>query len=389
MDFAFTEQQRLIQQGVRDTVKDFGLEYWRDKDRAHEFPTELWRAIGQGGWIGVAIPEKYGGAGQGALELGLVAEEACRAGGGSTLSMLFMVTPVFGAETIKRHGSEEQKEKYLPPMAAGELDFCMALTEPNAGSNTLEIETAAARDGDSYRVNGQKVWITGIDKAQHCLVVTRTTSFQDTPKKSFGLSLLVADLPSEGLTYQSMEKLGTRCINSCQVFFDDVRVPVDGLVGEEGKGWGYILDTLNSERIVTAAGCLATGDIALRLATDYARDRVVFNRPIGANQGIQFPLAEIKINLEAARLLNYKAASLYDSDQNAGAEANMAKYLAAETAFAACDRAIQTMGGYGYAVDSDLERLLRDVRLFRLAPVSQEMILNYIGQHILGMPRSY
>lgn len=389
MDFELNEQQRLIGQGVRDTVKDFGLEYWREKDRAHEFPTELWQTIGKGGWCGIAIPEEYGGAGQGSLELGLVVEEACRAGGGSTLSQLFMTTPVFGAETVKRHGNEEQKKKYLPAMAAGELDFSMALTEPDAGSNTLGIKTTAVRDGDNYRINGQKVWISAIDQAQRCLVVTRTTSLEDAPKKSFGISLFLADVKSDGLTYQPMEKLGTHTINSCQVFFDNVSVPADELVGEEGKGWGYILDTLNSERIVTSAGCLATGDIALKIAAEYGRDRIVFDRPIGSNQGIQFPLADIKISLEAARLLNYQAASQYDSGINAGAAANMAKYLAAETGFAACDRAIQTMGGYGYAVDSDLERLFRDVRLFRLAPVSQEMILNFVGQHVLGMPRSY
>ena len=389
MDFEFTEEQRMIQEGVRETVKEFGLEYWRDKDRAHEFPSELWSTIGKGGWLGVAIPEEYGGAGKGSMELGLVVEEACRAGGGSTLSQMFMMTPVFGAETIKQHGSEAQKRKYLPPMARGELDFSMALTEPNAGSNTLATETRAVREGDNYRINGQKVWTTGIDVAQRCLVVTRTTPLEEAPRKSFGLSLFLADTQTEGLAYQPMEKLGTHCINSCQVFFDDMLVPADELVGEEGKGWGYILDTLNTERVVTAAGCLATADIALNLATEYASTRVVFDRPIGANQGIQFPLADIKITLEAARLLNQKAAWLYDHGHPAGPEANMAKYLAAEVGFQACDRAIQTYGGYGFAVESDLERLFRDVRLFRLAPVAQEMILNYVGQHALGMPRSY
>lgn len=389
MDFEFTDQQRLIQKGVRETVRDFGLEYWREKDRAHAFPEELWQTLGRGGWLGVALPDEYGGAGQGVLELGLVTEEACRAGGGATLSQLFMATPVFGGETVKRHGSEEQRRRYLTKIASGEMDFCMALTEPNAGSNTLAIETRALRDGDVYRISGQKVFTTAIDRAQRCLVVTRTTPAAEAPRKSFGLSLFLADTKAEGLSYQPIDKVGTHCIDSFTVFLDDVRVPLEELVGEEGQGWSYILDTLNSERIVTASGCLATADIALRLASEYASERVVFGRPIGAYQGIQFPLAEIKVEVEMARLMTYKAAWLYDRGENAGAEVNMAKYLAAEVAFRACDRAMQTLGGYGYAAEYHIERLWRDVRLFRLAPVAQEMILNYIGQHVLGMPRSY
>jgi acyl-CoA dehydrogenase len=389
MEFQLTDEQRMIQQGVRETTKGFGLEYWRDKDRAHEFPTELWQALGQGGWLGIAIPEEYGGAGRGMLELGLIVEEACRAGGGSTLSQLFMATPVFGGETIKRHGTDAQRHKYLPSIASGQLDFSMALTEPNAGSNALGIETRASRDGDGYRINGQKVWITNIDRAHRCLVVTRTTSQNDAPRKSFGISLFLVETDSPGLSYQPMQKLGTHCLNSCQVFFDDLEVPAADLLGREGEGWTCLLDTLNAERVVTASGCIASADIALKIASEYASERVVFGRTIGANQGIQFPLAECKIMVEAARLLTYKAAWQYDHGEDAGAAANMAKYLAAEVACLACDRAIQTMGGYGYAVESDLERLWRDARLFRIAPVSQEMILNYVGQHVMGMPRSY
>lgn len=390
MDFELTEEQRLIQQGVRETLRDFDLEYWREKDKAHAFPTELWQTIGKGGWLGVALPEEYGGAGRGLLELSLVTEEACRcSGGGSTLSQLFMATPVFGGETLKQHGTEAQRARYLPKIAAGELDFSMALTEPNVGSNTLAIETFARRDGDVYRVRGQKVWITAIDTADRVLIVSRTTPADEVERKTDGISLFVADTKSEGLTYQPLDKLGTHCLDSYMVFFDDVAVPADDLVGEEGKGWGYILDTLNSERAVTAAGCIATGDIALDIASRYASERVVFGRPIGSNQGIQFPLAESKIEVEMARLMNQKAAWKYDKGENAGAEANMAKYFAAEAAFRACDRAIQTMGGYGFSAESHLERLWRDVRLFRLAPVTQEMILNFVGQRVLGMPRSY
>ena len=389
MDFHLTEEQQEIQKGVRQTVREFGLEYWREKDRAHQFPTELWNALGKGGWLGIAIPEKYGGAGKGVLELALVVEEACRAGGGATLSQLFMVTPVFGGETLKRHGSEKQRQEFLPKIAAGEMDFCMALTEPNAGSNTLAIEARATRDGDGYRINGQKVWITAVHKAKLCLVVARTTPAAEAPKRTLGISLFFADTDSHGITYTPLEKVGTRCLDSFVMYFDDVYVPADRLVGVENQGWSHILDTLNAERVVTTAGCIATADIALDLACRYAGERNVFGRTIGSNQGIQFPLATIKIQVEMARLMNYKAAWLHDRGENAGAEANMAKYLAAEAAFRACDQAMQTMGGYGYGVEYHIERLWRDVRLFRIAPVSQEMILSYIGQHVLRMPRTY
>lgn len=389
MDFDYSEQDRLIRDGVRQTLQDFGLDYWREKDRSHAPPSELWEALGAGGWLGVAIPEEYGGAGGGVQELALVVEEACRAGGGSTLSQLFMNTPVFGGETLKRHGSERQRKDYLPRIASGQMDFAMALTEPNVGSNTLAMETKATRSGDNYRITGQKVWITGVNRAHRVLVVARTTPVDEAPRRTAGISLLLVDTKAEGLTYQPLEKLGTHCLDSFMVFLDDVLVPADELVGHEGEGWSYILDTLNAERVITAAGCIATGDIALKLACDYANKRVVFGRPIGSNQGIQFPLAEIKIELEMARLMNQKAAWLYDRGENTGAEANMAKYFAADVAFRACDRAIQTLGGYGYSAEYHLERLWRDVRLFRLAPVTQEMILNYVGQRVLGLPRSY
>lgn len=389
MQLELTEEQRLIVQGVRETMKPYGLEYWRRKDQAHEFASEAWEALGRGGWIGIKIPEKYGGAGQGALELTLVCEEACRAGGGITQSQPFVFTPDCGAEAVLRYGSEEMRQAYLPQIAAGKLNFCITLTEPNAGTNTLAIETRAVRDGDVYRINGQKIWISGIQQAQKALIVARTTPLAEAPKKSYGISLFIADVPSEGLTFQPIEKMGTHTVWSNMVYFDDLRVPADHLIGQENEGWKALLDVLNTERMLCAAGSIAAADIALRIAAQYASDRVVFGRPIGTNQGIQFPLADLKIRTDAARLLNYKAAWLYDQGLPCGAEANMASYLAVDVGFFACDQAIQTLGGYGYAVDSDLERLWRDARLYRLAPISQQMILNYVGQHVLGMPRSY
>lgn len=389
MDFELTEQQRMIRQAVHDTVKEFGLDYWREKDRAGEYFTEVWDALGRGGWVGTAIPEEYGGAGQGIFELAIVAEEACRGGGGLTLGQPIVFTPVCGGEIVSRHGNEEQKRKYLPKIAAGELNFCIALTEPNAGTNTLAIETRAVREGDFYRINGQKMFISGVQQAQKALIVARTTPLAEAPRKSFGLSLFVADVQSEGFSYEPIEKVGTHCVPSNMVFFDDLRVPAGDLVGEENEGWRILLDVLNSERVIGAISCIATGDLAIRLACDYARERQVFGRPIGMNQGIQFPLADLKIQLEAARLLAYKAACEYDRGNNAGPEANMAVYLGSRVAFQACDQAMQTFGGLGFTAEAHVERLWRDVRLIRIGPISQEMVLNYVSQHVLGLPRSY
>jgi acyl-CoA dehydrogenase len=392
MEFDLNDEQRSLIEGVRDVSAPFGLEYWRDCDREKRFPTELWKSLGENGWLGVAIPETYGGAGLGILEAILVVEEACRAGGGSTLSQLFMATPIFGGETIRHHGNEAQKADLLAGIAAGRVDFAMALTEPDAGSNTMATRTTATRDGDHYVVNGQKIWVTAAPDSDYILTIARTAAPGDGERRSHGLSLLVIDTSATGITFTPLEKVGTNCLSASIVSFDDVRVPVTQLVGTEHRGWPHLLDTLNSERLVTAAGCVAAADLALALACRYSREREVFGRPIGANQAIQFPLARLKLELEAARLTLYKAAWLYDQRTNSaeiGAAANGAKFLAAEIAFRACDQAMQTLGGFGYSVEYDVERLWRDVRLFRIAPVSQEMILNFVSQHVLGLPRAY
>lgn len=376
-------------EALDELARPYGLDYWLEKDRAHEFPTELWRALGESGWLGVSIPESFGGQGLGFLDAVFVVETACRAGAGSTLAQLFMATPVFGGETIRKHGSEAMKTAILPKIAAGEVDFCMALTEPDAGTDTFATATMAARVSDGFVLNGQKVWITAVPEADYILTIARTTPQSEIERRSQGLSLFLVKADSEGVSSTTLEKVGTNCISSSSLYFDDVFVPDEALIGELDLGWRHLLDTLNTERLVTAAGCIATAEIALRLASEYASSRIVFGRPIGTNQGIQFPLAEIKMRLEAARLLTYKAAWQYDSGDAAGAEANMAKYLAAEVGFDACDRAMQTLGGYGFSTEYHVERLWRDVRLFRLAPVPQELILSYVGQHVLGMPRSY
>ena len=389
MEFARPEHWRLVEDSIAVLSEPYGLEYWRDKDAKHEFPTELWRALGANGWLGVSIPEEYGGQGMSFLDTVFVVETACRGGGGSTLSQLFMATPVFGGETIRRHGSVKLKQQLLPRIADGSIDFCMALTEPDAGSDTFATAMTATRTDGGFVVNGQKIWITAVPESQYTLAIARTTAADQVERRWQGLSLFVIDTNSPGLTHAPLEKVGTRCISSSAVYFDGVEVPEDRLVGELDMGWRHLLDTLNTERLVTAAGCLATADLALRIASDYAKERVVFGRPIGSNQGIQFPLAELKMRVEAARLLTYQAAWEYDTEPGSGAAANMAKYLAAEVACDATDRAIQTLGGYGLSDEYHVERLWRDTRLFRVAPVANELILSFVGQHVLGLPRSY
>jgi acyl-CoA dehydrogenase len=391
MQFAQTEEQLALRGAVRDLVAQFDVAYWLEKDRAHAFPTEFWAALGANGWLGTAIPEEYGGAGLGMVEMAMVVEEACRSGAGSTASQLFMLTPVFGAISVLKHGTEAQKRFFLPKIAAGEIDFCMALTEPQAGSNTLNTRTAAtAQANGTWRLDGQKTWITGVDVADYILVIARTTSLDQVTRKTLGLSLFIVPRVAPGISYAGIEKMGTNCLRSDTIYFDNVCVPADGLLGKVDHGWSQLLDTLNTERVVTAAGCVATADLAIDLAVRYARERKVFgDAAIGSYQGVQFPLAEQKMQSELARLMNYKAAWLFDCGQECGFEANMAKFAAARAACEAADRAIQTMGGMGFAVESHVERLYRDARLFRFAPVSEEMILNFVAQHTLGMPRSY
>jgi acyl-CoA dehydrogenase len=390
LEFARPQHWEPIEDALSGLCREYDLEYWRRKDADHAFPTELWRALGDNGWLGVTIPEDYGGHGMTFLDAVFVVETACRGGAGATLSQLFMATPVFGGETIRRHGSPELKQDLLPGIAAGTTNFCMALTEPDAGSDTFATATRAIRNGDgTYVLNGQKVWITAVPEADYILTIARTMAVNEVDRRWKGLSLFLIDRDSPGVTFTPLDKVGTRCISSSTVYFDGVEVPTDRLVGELDMGWRHLVDTLNTERLVTAAGCLATADLALQIASDYAKQRVVFGQPIGSRQGIQFPLAELKMRIEAARLLTYKAAWQYDQSLASGSEPNMAKFLAAEVACDACDQAIQTLGGYGLSQDYHIERLWRDARLFRLAPVSNELILAYVGQHVLGLPRSY
>lgn len=390
MDFLLSDDQKLIAETARKVGDQFGLDYWRDLDAKKAFPAAFWAAVCEAGLCGVALPEQYGGASLGMLDMALIVENLAAAGGGSTVGQLFMINPIFGGVSIARFGSETMKTELLPKIIAGKINFCMALTEPDAGSNSLQIRTFAARDGNGWRLNGRKIWITAVDSAQKMLVIARTTKEQDVQRRTDGLSMFIIDVERQGLTFAPIEKVGTNTLSSCSVFFDDVSIDGSELVGTLDKGWHELLDVLNTERIVTTAALVGAGDLALKQAVAYARERKVFgDKAIGTYQGIQFPLAQSFAEIECARLMNYKAASLFDRGLPYGSEANIGKLIASQAVSAGIEHAMQTLGGMGYAKETHLERLWRDARLFRFAPISEQMILNFIAQQNLGLPRSY
>lgn len=390
MDFTLSEEQSLIVDTARKVGEAFGPDYWREKDAAKAYPHECWQAICDAGLAGAMLPEEHGGGGLGMVETALIIEEVCAGGAGSTLAQIFMLNPIFGGVAISKYGTDAMKSEWLPKLCAGQMRFCMALTEPGAGTNTLELETSAARDGNGWRLNGQKIWITGVPQAEKMLVVARTTPLKDAPKKTHGISLFMIDVERQGLSHTPIDKLGTNTLPSSQVFFDNVRVEGDELIGTEDGGWPQLLDVLNTERIVTTAGLVGAGRLAISLAVEFANGRTVFRKtPIGSYQGIQFPLAQCWAELEAAKLLNLKAASLFDNGLAFGSESNAAKLIASQAASRVAEQAMQTMGGMGYSKEMHAERLWRDARLFRFAPISEEMILNYIATANLGLPRSY
>lgn len=390
MDFQLTDQQKMIADSARKVGDRFGLEYWRKQDAAKAFPTEYWRAVCDAGLCGVALPTEHGGSGLGMLEMALIVESLSATGGGSTVGQLFMINPIFGGVSIARFGNEKMRAELLPKIISGEINCCMALTEPDAGTNTLEIKSFAAADGPGWRLNGRKIWITGVASATKMLVIARTKKVADSTSRTDGLSMFMIDVQRAGLTYTPIDKLGTCTLDSSSVFFDNVLIEPDELIGTLHQGWRELLDVLNTERIVTTAGLVGTGELAIKLAVNYANDRKVFgDTPISAYQGLQFPLAQCHVEVESARLLNHKAATNCDMGLPYGSEANAAKLIAAQAVGRATERAMQTMGGMGYAKEYHVERLWRDCRLFRFAPVSEEMILNYVANHDLKMPRSY
>lgn len=390
MDFILNEEQKLMIETARKVGEKFGPDYWRALDAEKAFPTECWQAICDAGLTGAMLPEEFGGAGLGMVEVALIIEELCAAGAGATLAQIFMLNPIFGGVSIAKYGTDKMRAEWLPKLCSGEMQFCMALTEPDAGSNSLELKTSATVEGNGWRLNGQKIWITGVPQSQKMLVVARTTPVGQIEKKTQGISLFMIDTKREGLSHTAIDKLGTNTIPSSQVFFDNVLVQGDELIGTLDKGWHQLLDVLNTERIVTTAGLIGAGRLALKLGVDYANERRVFGKtPIGAYQSVQFPLAQHWAELEAAKLLNLKAASFFDNGLPFGSESNAAKLIASQAASAVAERAMQIMGGMGFSKEMHAERLWRDARLFRFAPVSEEMILNYISMANLGLPRSY
>ena len=388
MDFEPTEDQAIIRKAVAELAARFDDQYWLDHDTAHEFPAEFYRAFADGGWLGLTMPEEYGGHGLGITEASIVLEEVAASGGGMNAASAVHLS-IFGLHPVVVHGSDDLKRRNLPRIVAGDLHACFGVTEPGAGLDTTKITTFARRDGDHYVVSGRKVWISKAQESEKILLLTRTTRFEDVARKTDGLTLFFTDLDRDRVDIRPIAKMGRNAVSSNELFIDDLRVPVADRVGEEGQGFRYILDGLNPERMLVAAEALGLGRAALRRAVRYAREREVFGRPIGMNQGLQFPLADSLARLDAAELALRKATWLYDRGQPCAREANTAKYLCAEAGFEAADRALQTHGGMGYAEEYHVARYFREARLLRIAPISQEMVLNYLGSHVLGLPRSY
>lgn len=388
MDFSLTPEQADIREQILKLCAGFGDEYWLRKEREASFPEEFHAAVAEGGWLGIAMPEAYGGAGLGITEAAVmmqaVAESGACMSGASAIHM-----NIFGLNPVVVFGTEAQKQRALPPLIGGQDKPCFAVTEPDVGLNTTQLKTRAERQGDRYVVNGQKMWISTAQVANKMLLLARTTPLDRVKRKTDGLSLFYTALDHSKVEVRLIEKMGRHAVDSNMVFFDGVEIPAEDRIGEEGKGFHYILHGMNPERILIAAEAVGIGRAALRKATDYARERRVFGRAIGQNQGIQHPLARCWAHLEAADLMVMKAAALYDSGRECGAEANAAKYLAAEAGFTAAETAVMTHGGMGYAQEYHVERYLRESLIPRIAPVSRELILSFIAERVLDLPKSY
>ena len=388
MDFSLSAEQQQIRDSVLKLCSRFDDDYWRVRDRSGEFPHELHTVLAQAGWLGIAMPAEHGGAGLGITEAAImmqaIAESGAAMSGASAVHM-----NIFGLQPVVVFGTEEQKRRMLPPLIAGKDKACFAVTEPDAGLDTTALKVRAERRGDSYVLSGQKIWISTAQVANKVLILARTTPLEQIKRKTDGLSLFYTDLDRSRVTIRTIDKMGRHAVDSNMVFFEDMEIPEEDRIGEEGEGFRALLHGLNPERALIAAEAIGIGRVALARAARYARERVVFGRPIGQNQSIQHPLAESWAELEAANLMMLKAAWLYDTGQECGAEANAAKYLAAEAGFRACERAVMTHGGMGYAQEYHVERYLREVLITRIAPVSPQLILSYLAERVLDLPKSY
>jgi len=388
MDFALTAEQEAIRRAVQDTAARFDDEYWLHKDREGGFPEEFYRAMADAGWLGIAMPAQYGGSGLGIFEASLMMEAVAASGAGlSGASAIHM--NVFGLHPVVVHGSDEQRARWLPPIINGEQKACFGVTEPNTGLNTLKLRTMAVQRGDRYVVHGQKIWISTAQVATKILLLARTTPLDQVTEPSGGLSLFYTDLDRSRVSVREIEKLGRKAVDSNELFIDGLEIPFEDRIGEEGEGFKYILDGMNPERALLAAEAVGLGFAALNKAVEYAKERVVFNRPIGKNQAVQHPLAKNWAELEAARLMTMCAAWQFDNDIPSGAAANAAKYLAAEAGMAACQQAMMTHGGFGYAKEFHVERYMREMMIPWIAPITPNLILSYIAERVLGLPKSY
>ena len=388
MDFSFSPDQEAIREAVFKLCAQFSDDYWLKKDTDGDYPLDFHRIFSDAGWLGIAMPKEYGGSGLGITEAAILVQAVTESSaGGAGASSIHL--NIFGLNPVVVFGDDAQKRRFLPPLMEGKERACFAITEPNTGSNTLKLKTKAVRDGDHYVVKGEKVWTSSAQVAQKILLLARTQEPSEVSKPTLGLTLFYTDLDRSRVEIRGIEKMSRKAIDANQLFIDGLRIPVEDRIGEEGKGFEYILHGLNPERILVAAEAIGLGRNALKRAAQYANDRVVFDRPIGQNQGIQHPLAEAWMELETANLMMLKAATLYDQGKPCGAEANTAKYMCAEAGFKAAQTAVFTHGGYGYAKEFHVERLMREVMLFRLAPVSPQLIKCFIAEKVLGLPRSY
>jgi len=388
VDFGFTEEQLAIRDAIEKICAQFEPGYWLERDRDGKFPEEFVAAIVEGGWLGIAMPEEVGGSGLGITETALLAHTIARSGAGFSGASAVHLN-LFGPQPIVVFGTDEQKARFLPPLIKGQDRACFGVTEPDAGLNTTRLQTMAVRDGDNYVINGRKMWTSTAQTANKILLIARTTPLEAGVKPTESLTLFYTDLNRDQIEVREIEKMGRKAVDSNALFIDDLVVPASDRIGEEGEGWKCLLHGLNPERILIAAESVGLGQAALERAAQYARERVVFDRPIGQNQAIQHPLAINWMELEAAYNMVFKAASLYDRGQPCGREANAAKYLAAEAGLSACQQAVRTHGGMGYSKEFHVERYLREMMIPVIAPVSQEMIKSFIAEQVLEQPKSY
>jgi acyl-CoA dehydrogenase len=388
MDFTDNREHEAIREAIGKVCANYGDDYWLARDRDGGFPHDLYNALAEGGWLGICMPQEYGGSGMGIAEATVMMAAIARSGAGlSGCSSVHM--NIFGLQPVVVFGTDAQKRRMLPPLIAGKEKACFAVTEPNTGLNTTRLKTRAERSGDHYVLSGQKVWISTAQVANKMLILARTTPVEQCKKPTFGLSLFYTDLDRRFVEVREIDKMGRKAVDSNQLFIDGLKVPVEDRIGEEGRGFEYILHGMNPERILIAGEAVGLGQVALERAAKYAKERIVFDRPIGQNQAIQHPLAQSWMELEAAWLMAMRAAWKYDAKKDCGADANAAKYMAAEAGFAACQRAMATLGGFGYAKEYQVERYLREMLIPRVAPISPQLILCFIAEKVLGLPKSY